>query len=256
MREFDVETRQKLKDLGFEIVEPARAVTSVTPPTPEPVVVDYTEKIIDIRTVSVRLIEFVRSNWVWATGLFRVVCKKYIDPQIAYEVVPVKARNVIFHVWGLYFEGDLVTRLTNKSEEGKEGTCVVRRLHYTLRGCPAEEDKYSWKNVAGSADLFNNVADHTLSHVETNAHLARVRETWDKVAKGQAVDVTARFKTGGLGSGVFWNIIQYVLTGTINLRNGFDVTVHYNWRGETKKDRRHINVTASVPVEGSVQVTW
>jgi hypothetical protein len=256
MPEFDAETKQRLRDLGFEIVEPARAVISVTPPTPEPAVLDYTEKIIGVRTVFIRPLEFVRSNWFWATGLFRVTCKKYVDPKIAYEVIPVKAKNVVFHVLGFYFEGDLVTRLTNKSEEGKEGTCVVRRLYYTLHGCPVEEGKYSWKDVAGSADLFNNVADHAFSHVETNTHLAKVRETWDKVAKGQAVDVTAHFKTGGIGSGAFWNIIQYITTGTINLRNGFDVTVHYNWRGETKEEKRRVDVRATVPVEGPISVTW
>jgi len=179
--------------------------------------------------------------------LFKKTCYKYKPPVIDFEIVPVKVKNVEFHWGGLYFKGDIVVKFYNKSKEGKEGVAKVWRWE----SCPSSEEAYDWKVVPGSADLlgswghkfWEDTNDIFIDSVDAN--------TGDYVKKNNYVCVTAKWQTQNLGDTALtlWNILT---SGKIVTRNGFDVTVSYDFNG-TQQKTYHVDVKAVLPVEGNVK---
>jgi hypothetical protein len=252
---FDEETRRRLEQLGFTITGPGEAVAQVTPPIAEPVVEEANVVSEQTSTTWIYPFWFIAERILFPQGIFRVTCKKYIDPKIAFEIFPIRARNVTFRVSCLCIEGDLDIGLRNTGEDGKEGRKTISRRQYMREGCPEDPNEYSWRVVEGSATLKDNSAIHDFWEDETGAYLSRLSHRLPDVAVGQRVQVTGRFRTQSLRE-LFETVLQIFRTGTVTLRNGFDVTVHYDWLGERREVKRRVNVRVIVPVEGSVSVAW
>jgi hypothetical protein len=250
---FDEETKRRLEELGFTVTSPREAVAQPAAALREPVLEEVVVSSEQTRTTWIYPLRFIRA--LARRGVFRVTCKKYIDPKIAFDIVPVKVRNVVFRVSCLCVEGDLVVDFKNRGEDGKEGRKTISRLQYMLRGCPEDPGEYEWRTVKGSATLRDNSALHDFWENQTGTYLSRLSYRPPDVAVGQSVQVAGKFRTSGLGN-VFWTLVQIFLTGTVTLRSGFDVTVHYEWLGERREVKRHVDVRATVPVEGPVSVTW
>ena len=52
-------------------------------------------------------------------------------------------------------------------------------------------------------------------------------------------------------------LLQIFLRGNVKLRNGFDLTIKYEFpEGNTKTINRHVDVKVTLPVEGNVNVAW
>jgi hypothetical protein len=252
---FDEETRRRLEQLGFTFTGPGEAVAQPATTVTVPVVEEVTVATEQTSTTWVYPLWFVLERLVLPQGVFRVTCKKYIDPKILFDILPVRARNLTFRLSCLCIEGDLDVELRNTGEDGKEGRKTIRRRQYMLYGCPEDPNEYNWRVVKGSATLKDNSATHDFWENQTGAYLSRLNHRPPEVAVGQSVRVTGRFRTQGLGE-LFWTLLQIFRTGTVTLRNGFDVTVHYDWRGERRQVKRTINVRVTVPVEGSISVAW
>jgi hypothetical protein len=252
---FDEETRRRLEEMGFTVTGSGEAVAQPTTTITEPVVEGAVVVTEQTRTTWIYPLLFIAKRILFPQGIFRVTCKKYIDPKILFDILPVRARNVTFRISCLCIEGDLDVELRNTGEDGKEGRKTISRLQYMLHGCPEDPNEYEWRVVEGSATLKDNSAVQDFWENQTGAYLSRLFHRPPDVAVGQRVRVTGRFRTGGLGN-LFWTLLQIFSTGTVTLRNGFDVTVHYDWLGERKQVKRHIDVRATVPVEGSISVAW
>jgi hypothetical protein len=252
---FDEETRRRLEQLGFTITAPAEAVAQPATTVTEPLVEEAVVVSEQTRTTWIYPLWFIAERLLFPQGIFRVTCKKYIEPKILFDILPVRARNVTFRISCLCIEGDLDVELRNTGEDGKEGRKTISRLQYMLKGCPEDPNEYDWRVVEGSATLKDNSALHDFWENQTGAYLTRMSYSPPDVAVGQSVRVTGKFRTSGLGN-LFWNLLQIFLTGTVTLRNGFDVTVHYDWLGERREVKRRIDVRVTVPVEGSVKVAW
>jgi hypothetical protein len=252
---FDEETRRRLEELGFTITGPAEAVAQPQTTITEPIVEEANVVSEQTGTTWVYPFWFIAERILFPQGIFRVTCKKYIDPKILFDILPVRARNVTFRMSCLCIEGDLAIELRNTGEDGKEGRKTISRLQYMLKGCPDDPNEYRWRTVEGSATLKNNSATHDFWENQTGVYLSRLSHRPPDVKVGQSVQVTGRFRTRGLGD-LFWTLLQIFTTGTVTLRNGFDVTVHYDWRGERREVKRTINVRVTVPVEGSISVAW
>jgi hypothetical protein len=224
-----------------------------------PEVVEY--KVADTTPIVRRIRQDVVRNYVYrnvksvslygAMGLFRKVCVMYKDPNIVFDLIPVKTKNVVFHMLSFKITGDIVNSFTNKSTEGEEGTYVTRRW----KACPTDPSVYTWKPVPGSADLTPNWA-HSFTEDQTSTYLSKVSQSTGKVQAGaKSPDVSASWSTGGIGD-VILTLLNIFLKGRVTLRNGYDVTVKYTWKGQTQTVNRHVDAKVIVPVEGSVGVSW
>jgi hypothetical protein len=252
---FDEETRRRLEQLDFTITGPGEAVAQPATTVTVPIVEEAVTVSEQTSTTWVYPLWFIAERLLFPQGIFRVTCKKYIDPKIAFDIYPMTARNVVFRISCLCIEGDLDVELRNTGEDGKEGRKTISRLQYMLKGCPTDPNEYNWRTVTGSATLKDNSALHDFWENQTGAYLSRLSHRPPNVAVGQSVRVTGRFRTGGLGN-LFWTLLQIFLRGTVTLRNGFDVTVHYDWLGKRREVKRRVDVRVTVPVEGSISVAW
>jgi hypothetical protein len=239
--------------------EEVGGILYVTPSgTCEPQVVEY--RVSDTTPYPIKFKQNVARNYVHrnirsvqvygAQALLRKVCTMYKDPVIDFDLKPVKTRNVTFHLISWKMTGDIVSNMYNKSVEGQEGDTVTWRW----RACPTDPNAYSWENVAGSADLTPNWS-HNFTEDSTVTYLSRVSQSLSKISPGSSVDASASWSTGGLGSVIF-TLLQIFLTGTVTLRNGYDVTVNYTWKSQTQSVSRHIDTKVILPVEGNVGVAW
>ncbi|MBA7704546.1 hypothetical protein ES703_113360 [subsurface metagenome] len=109
--------------------------------------------------------------------------------------------------------------------------------------------------MAGSADLIPNWG-HNFTDDATAKFLAKVSQVASKVAPQQrSPDISASWKTGGLGD-VILTLLSIFLTGRVVLRNGYDATVKYTWKGQTQTVNRHIDTKVALPVEGNIGVAF
>jgi len=186
-------------------------------------------------------------------GIFRKKCIMYKDPQILFNLYPVELTNVKFHVSSLKFEGNVVNRFENKSEEGEIGVLKIFRL----RQCPTDPSYYKWTTVEDSADLLGYWY-HSAYEEDTNTPVIRNlrQELENKVKPNVSVTMIGHFETGGLSWDTFWNILRYITSGTLKLYNGFDVTINYYWKGAWQTEKKRVNVAVTLPVEGGVDIDW
>ena len=262
------EVKRIARDMGLEYIETEEGnlIIQTRSPIKRPIVHEYHEYDTtplwrkmkpDLIAKYRRKREILRQKgYAGIEGLFRVVCTKYIDPKISFDIIPTKVKNVTFYFPSCKISGDIEVELTNKGEDGKEGHCIVRRLYYWRHGCPEEDEAYDWKDVIGSADILPNW-DHSFTEDETDTFLATVRkELSNKVRKNERIEVSASWETSGLGN-VARTLLQIFLRGNVRLRNGFDLTIKYEFpEGNTKTINRHVDVKVTLPVEGGVQTAW
>lgn len=184
-------------------------------------------------------------------GILQKACTMYKDPRIALDLLPVKTKSLVFHLFSFNITGDIVNHFYNHSTEGEEGTYSTWRW----RPCSTNSDDYTWKKRAGSADLIPNWG-HKFTEDTTAKVLAKVSQVASKVAPQQrSPDISASWKTGGLGD-VIHTLLSIFLTGRVVLRNGYDATVKYTWKGQTQTVNRHINTKVALPVEGNIGVAF
>jgi hypothetical protein len=185
-------------------------------------------------------------------GLLRKVCVMYKDPVIDFDIVPLKTKNVVFHMLSWRITGDIVNQLTNKSKEGEQGTYKTRRW----KSCPTDPSVYQWETVKGSADILPDWL-HSFAEDQTGTFLARVKQAASRVAPGMKTpEVSASWQKSGVGSGAFMTLLGIFLTGKVTLRNGYDVTIKYYWKGQEQTVNRHVDSVVVLPVEGSVGIAW
>lgn len=252
-REFDVDTRRKLEGLGFTMVGPAEAFADVRPRITEPEVLSYEEGPLEITRV--RTYRLIYPPLYRTESVFSHTCTKYRDPKIAFSIIPTKATNVYFHIWGLWFDGNIETRLSNTGKDGEEGTHEMRWPKWRILGCPTDENDYSWEVLKDSAKLKDNSFANLFYENSSNAYLSNISQKIGDAPPAGKSSATGYFKTSGLGD-FFWTLVSILLTGTVTTRNGFDVTVHYDWLGDTYEAKQHIDITAPLPIEGGVSIGW
>jgi len=211
-----------------------------------PIVRNFRQKV--VRSYVHRNIETFRT--LRLRGILKKVCVTYKDPIINFDLVPVKTRNVVFHMFSFRITGDIVNSLHNKSKEGEEGKHVTWRW----KSCPTDPDVYDWEKVKGSADIISNWL-HNFTEDSTGTYLDEVRQSVSKKPPGAEVEVSASWEKGGLGPVIF-TLLNIFLTGRVVLRNGYDVSVKYTWKDQTQTVNRHIDAKVALPVEGSVGVAW
>ena len=242
------------------VVEEKEGILYVTPERtyPAPEVLEY--KDIDTTPFVRRLRQEIIRNYVHRNietfavhgpmGVLTKVCTMYKNPVTSFDLVPVKTRNVVFHLFSFKITGDVVNNFYNKSKEGEEGTMSTWRW----RACPTSPGEYAWKKVAGSADLTPNWS-HNFTEDSTGKYLAKVSQKLGKLTPERKIEVSASWSTGGLGDVIF-TLLSIFLTGEVFLRNGYDATVKYTWKGQTQTVNKHIDTKVSLPVEGGVGIAW
>lgn len=181
-------------------------------------------------------------------AFFEKPCVRYRDPIIDYTVSPIKIKNVKYHVFSCYFEGDIVNKISNSGKEGQRGTTKVWRWE----DCPVSDDSYAWEIVAKSADLISNWT-HELKEKTTGKRLGNVSQS-ASVLKGKTVSKTSHWKSGNLLDFII-QILNILITGGVTTRNGYDVTVSYEWKG-TQTKSKHIDKTVWLPIEGNIVWWW
>jgi len=180
--------------------------------------------------------------------LFYRPCHKEEEPRILFRLAPAYFTNVKFHWGGLWFEGDIVTKFENQSEEGKEGIAWVRRRE----ACPEEPDAYEWSVVEDSADLF---ADWLNKFWEdsTNTYLSSLRQALqEKLDPNNYITIRGHWQTSAFSMDTFMTMWNIFTSGTIVTRHGFDVTVSYNFNGEQTK-MFHSDLRVRLPIRGEIQ---
>jgi len=186
-----------------------------------------------------------------AAGLFKKVCVMYRDPKIDFDIIPVKTNNVVFHMLSFKITGNIVNSFTNRSVEGEEGRYTTRRW----KACPTDPNAYTWEKVPGSADLTPSWI-HKFTEDQTSTYLSKVSQSTGKVSAGsKSPDVSGSWSTGNIGD-VILTLLSIFLKGRVTLRNGYDVTVKYVWKGQTQTVNRHVDARVVLPVEGGLGVSW
>lgn len=178
--------------------------------------------------------------------LFRRLCKKEVAPKINFTLSPLYFEEVKFHWGGLWFEGDIATRLDNKSEEGKIGITYVRRF----RSCPEDLNAYKWQTVSGSADLTSSWLNKFWEDSQ-NIFISQLRQKAN-VKVGEFVEVKGHWKTDPLSVETFRTLLSIFTTGTIVTKHGFDVEYTYNFNGE-HKEMRHVDLRVRLPIRGDIE---
>jgi len=169
----------------------------------------------------------------------RLRCRRitrYIPPIIDFDMTPLKITNLKFHVWGLWLEGEVVSRFDNRSEEGQK--------------CVDEE----CEPVSGSADLLGEFY-HLMKSLDLDKVLDEMRDTIRRTFPKTWIDIETRFEVRGWGE-VIWDLINLLVTGKIRTYDGIDVTVKYIWRDETRTVKKHFDIEVWLPVEGDISWEW
>lgn len=174
-------------------------------------------------------------------------CTKYIDPTIAYELYPLKLTNLVYHAWSVKLEGDIVNQMNNKGQDGQKGTKEVWRWE----DCPEADSEYNWKVVEGSADLGSSLS-HEIKD-EENRKIDTISQNIS-VNEGKKVSVSAHWSSSWVA--LVLDMLELLVTGGIVLNNGYDVTVTYEWRGDTHRKKEHIDARVWVPLEGNIKWEW
>lgn len=186
-----------------------------------------------------------------AIPFLQKTCTKYRDPEILYNLQPVKMVNVKFHVVSLYLEGDIENKLSNKGKEGEKGVTT----RWFFESCPDEEDEYDWETISGSADL-ESAFEHEIVESKTDEVLDKIT---DKITAkmNEAISVEAHWKTPERQyttkalTDLIFTIVKLFMTGGVTTENGYDVTVTYEFRG-SKSQSKHIDMKIWIPVEGRI----
>jgi len=253
---------KKLSEIGVSYDDLGDRIHVPTPQTGSVSILTYDVK--DITPVRKKVKEDIINSYTYRAkttikdlgfvqGIFRKICVKYRDPKILYRLIPVKLTNVHFHISEFEFEGDVVSELRNQSTEGQVGKLKILRG----RRCPTSDDYYYWEYVKGSADLLANWIHNAY---EENSDLPVIRNLYqrisDEVEPYTKTQIRGHFRTGGFSWSTIWDILKYFTSGTLTIRNGFDVTIKYYWKGAWQTLNQKINATVTLPVEGGVDIDW
>lgn len=167
---------------------------------------------------------------------------RYLDPTLIFDVTPLEIKNVHFYLWGLRLEGDISTKFTNDSFEGK----VYEENDQT-------GERRNERTVSGSADLGGNLLS-ALKARDLNEVLATVRNAVTAAARQWVPSLEAHWtKSGGLST--LKSLVELLLKGRLYTDGGIDATVNYNWQGP-KTISKHIDLVLWLPVKGGVSYHW
>jgi hypothetical protein len=175
-------------------------------------------------------------------------CVKYKEPNISYTVSPIKVTNLKWHVYSFYFEGDIVNKISNRSTEGQKGSTTVWRWE----DCPALDDSYAWEWIKGSADLVSSWR-HKIVEDSTSAIFGNISQSAN-VLKGKSISVKGHWRSGDLYDFII-QVLNILATGGITTRNGYDITVRYEWKG-TQTKTKHVDKRVWLPIEGGLVWIW
>jgi len=245
-------TREEISEIfGVEWVTRDYGVVRVKPEIKEAEILEYKmiETTPDVRMLfnELKRTAIVRAKFGLLRRLLYKPCYKEQPPKILFKLSPVYFENVKFHWAGLWFEGEIVTRFNNESEEGKEGIAWVRRRQL----CPEDPEAYEWETVEGSASLFGD----WLNKFWEDSTGTFISELWqkleEKVDPRNYVNVKGYWKTAPLSLDTFMTMWNIFTSGTIVTRHGFDVTVTYDFNG-THVKKYHVNLRVRLPIRGDV----
>ncbi len=175
-------------------------------------------------------------------------CTMTKAPRIIYELCPLQVQNVEFHWGGLYFTGDITNKFTNNSKPGEVGTCEVPANEQ----CPNDPNAYNWQEDPNSARLIGRWLQNAWEEstgVQFVKNLEQKLEHY--IDPGFHVTLTGKWKTDSLMD-TWQQFLNILMTGTITTNHGFDVTIKYNFRGNTHVIQRHVRMRVRLPVVGNV----
>jgi len=177
------------------------------------------------------------------------ICKKYRKPKILFRLAPAWFENVKFHWGGLWFEGEIVNKFDNQSQEGEEGTVKVPKDE----PCPENEAVYEWRPLKGTADLLGSWL-HKFWEDENNIFIAQLTQKLkEKVKPFKIVELKGYWKTEAFSLETFQTLFSIFTSGTIVTRNGFDVKLVYEFRGQLYEQTYHVDTRVRLPVKGDVE---
>ena len=166
--------------------------------------------------------------WCWV--------RKYMEPDIKFDIHATKARDVHVHLARGYIEGVIDTLFHNMSKEGKTW------LENVKTGERREE-----RTVMGSADLLGSFAEKVIIK-KLNEALADIENKIDKTKPNIKVTIDSGFEKRGYLD-MIKNIFNILIKGKVYVDDDIDVTVSYSWLGETRSRTYKIDITANLPVE-------
>jgi len=249
--------KRRLEEMGAVFETEASGYIPVKKRLPEPEILEYRE--IDTTPPFREFRQDVIRNYVHRNivalerygprpmYLLRKVCTKYHDPRILHRLSPVRIPEATFHLLSGKIDGKIENKFTNNSEEGEKGEYITWRW----RSCPTEDEEYSWEKVDGSADLTPDWT-HEAIEEQTEKMIAKVEQAPGMVAKDDSASVEASFETTGLLD-VIMTLLDIFTTGSVTTRDGYDVTIEYEWKGETQTVNKHVDCRVRLPVDG---VNW
>jgi len=254
------EIRVKIRELGGIDLDEEHGYFPVSPKIAKPIIHEYYEKpvpsvISSIQSVWARTRHKLRveADYAIAEGIisrfFKKTCTKYHEPDIKFRIYPTKIRKAIIHLFSFKITGDVEVKFENNSKEGEEGKTTVWRW----QSCPTSDDAYHWEKVKGSADLKPSW-NHKFVEDSTSVVLGVMSASTDKVVRNSYASASANWDTGNIFD-YFWSLVQLFITGTVTTRNGFDVTVNYNWLGSNVTKSMHVDAKVTLPVE-AVEYRW
>lgn len=162
--------------------------------------------------------------------------ERFVPPKPDMDASPLRIKNVIFHVWGLWLEGDIVTALENTGEEGKR--CVDG--DYTpIYGSGTLAGKF--KTLLRSTEIGETVFDRV--------------DSFRPVKVAERITVSTHWECH-LGEGSIRNLVNIFLTGQIETYNGIDIDATFDWQDATYIFSKHLGINLILPVEGTVSYVW
>jgi len=166
--------------------------------------------------------------WCWV--------RKYKEPVINFDIHAIQARDVHVHLLNGYITGVIDTLFHNMSEEGKTW------LENIKTGEKREE-----RPIEGSADLLGDFVE-TIIIKKINEVLADIRNRIDKTSPKVQVTIDSNFERRGYVD-MIKNIFNILIAGKVRVDDDIEVTVTYNWLGETISKTYNVHVEADLPVE-------
>lgn len=177
--------------------------------------------------------------WCWLPDV--------LDPHVFFKLSPLKLMNVQAHVLTGEWEGDVVHRFENQSEEAQTGS---------EKNAKTQQQRTSSQGlipVPGSADLDGGFMSTLIHDANPSQAFAIVQQAITKVAPTNFLDMTGHFSASGPVS-FLKELVEYWKAGTLYTSSGIDTRLRYVLPDGEYFIDRHLDLKLSLPVEGGVSV--
>ena len=177
--------------------------------------------------------------WCWLPDI--------LDPHVLFKLSPLKVINAQAHFLTGEWEGDVVHRFENQSDEAQTGA---------EKNAKTQEQRPSAQGltpVPGSADLDGGFTSTLVHDLNPSQAFAVIQQTIQKVAPNNFLDMTGHFSASGPVS-FLKELVEYWKAGTLYTSNGIDTRLRYVLPDGEHYVDKHLDLKLSLPVEGGVSV--